>query len=92
MKYLSIYLIICLAFDIAVKDLQRSLSEYYEESFVDDMFCWHEEGHRISLSDIYVPIQWVRYDSNTAGTKQVALEEYHDVFRCKVSHSKKYQT
>ena len=76
--------LLLLALENAVKDLQRSLSEYYEESYVDDMFCWHEEGHRISLSDIYVPIQWVRYDSNTAGTKQVALEEYHDVFRCKV--------
>ena len=43
------------------------------------MFCWHEEGHKVRLSDIYVPIKWVEHQKTAERVTEIELKEYNEI-------------
>ena len=69
-----------LAIDNLVNKLQWNLSDYFVSSYVDDMFSYNNEDNRIDLRDIYVPIQWVQYQTTPAKVKVNPMETYLELF------------
>ena len=43
------------------------------------MFCWHDEGHKVRLSDIYVPIKCVEYQKTGKRVTRIEVKEYNDI-------------
>ena len=43
------------------------------------MFTWHDEGHRVKLSDIYVPIEWVEHQKTAERVTEIKLKEYNEI-------------
>ena len=43
------------------------------------MFTWHNEGHRVKLSDIYVPIEWVEHQKTAERVTEIKLKEYNEI-------------
>ena len=62
-----------------VTDLQQTLAKYYNDCFMDDMFCWHDEGHKVRLSDIYVPIKWVEHQKTVERVTEIELKDYNEI-------------
>ena len=44
------------------------------------MFTYDTEEHRVDLSEIYVPIQWVTREKSSEGVTEKKLENYRDIF------------
>ena len=65
----------------AVKDLQKTLAVYYRENYKVDLFCYHDDGYEVDLSEIYVPIQWETREIKPEGVTETPLKEYHDIFK-----------
>ena len=65
----------------AVTDLQLTLAQYYNDSYQDDMFCWHDEGHKVRLSDIYVPIKWVEHQKTVERVREKELKDYNEILK-----------
>ena len=72
--------ILFIAIEHLVKKLQKNLSDYFVSSYVDDMFSYNDEENRIDLRDIYVPIQWVQYQTTPAKVKVNPMETYLELF------------
>ena len=65
----------------SIKDLQDKLREYFSESYTDvDMLCLHDEGHRVRLETIYVPIKTVTYKKTARGEQKRELNHYSQMF------------
>ena len=91
--YLNLYYFSDLqrSLDEDVKDLQQELAEYCNDISYDDMFTWHEEGHRVKLPYIYVPVEWVKYDETGACVNRTELEGYLDILKeVQVGHCSKH--
>ena len=73
------YIVSITALSRAVTDLQQTLAQYYNDSYQDDMFCWHNEGHKVRLSDIYVPIKWVEHQKTAERVTEIELKEYNEI-------------
>ena len=43
------------------------------------MFTWHDEGHKVKLSDIYVPIKWVEHQKTAERVTEIKLKEYNEI-------------
>ena len=43
------------------------------------MFTWHNEGHKVNLSDIYVPIEWVEHQKTAERVTEIKLKEYKEI-------------
>ena len=74
-----LYIVSITALSIAVTDLQLTLAQYYNDCYQDDMFCWHEEGHKVRLSDIYVPIKWVEHQKTAERVTEIELKDYNEI-------------
>ena len=72
--------ILFIAIEHLVKKLQRNLSDYIVSFYVDDMFSYNDKDNRIDLTAIYVPIQWVQYQTTPAKVKVTPMETYLDLF------------
>ena len=64
-----------------VKCLQQELALYCNDISNDDMLTWHEEGHRVKLSDIFVPVEWVEYKNIPGSINITEPEGYLDILK-----------
>ena len=44
------------------------------------MLCLHDEGHRVRLETIYVPIKTVTYKKTARGEQKRELNHYSEIF------------
>ena len=45
------------------------------------MFTYDTEEHRVDLSEIYVPIRWVKKEKSAEGVTEKTLLNYHDILQ-----------